>query len=151
MKRLLLFIVLLTTILVVKAQDVTWTPEKPHVGEVVHFTFHVDKIYDANKISWYFEDDQTGNTTGYECTHIFTTSGTEFLVAVKVDGTLFYASSHLEVLPSNSIEEPVEITYKKEYQIYDVTGNFIGNNIKVLKMVSILLDKRLMINILLRK
>jgi hypothetical protein len=134
MKRLFLFIVLLTTILVVKAQSeesITWTPKNPHVGETVYFTFNTSVNYNAERLVWYFSDDQSGNTTGFTCTHKYTQSG-EQGVGIYNNGTR-WLTAYIEVLPSNSIEEPVEITYKKEYQIYDVTGKFIGNNIKVLK------------------
>ncbi len=134
MKKLFLFIVLLTTILVVKAQDekcITWTPEKPHVGETIKFKFNTSVNYNPNLIVWYFSDDESGNTTGLTCTHKYTQSG-EQMVAIYNNGK-FWCNDYIDILPSTSIKEPVIINYEIKYEVYDVTGRFIGNDINILK------------------
>lgn len=134
MKKLFLFITLLTTILVTKAQDeesITWSPENPRVGETVHFKFNTSVNYNAERLVWYFDDDQTGNTTGFTCTHKFTQSG-EQAVAIYNNG-IFWINNYVDVLPSTSIKEPITINYEAKYEVYDVTGRFIGNDINTLK------------------
>ena len=133
MKKLFLFIVLLTTILVAKAQSeenyyFIINPEKIYVNQPVTFTIKHPEDLDPDDIYWNFGDGSEYGW-GFSCTHTYTKSGVYYLSVPNYFDGVFEILVH----PSTSIKEPITINYEAKYEVYDVTGKFIGNNIKVLK------------------
>ena len=128
MKKLFLFITLIVITISLKAQYedyFTFTPLKPRVNETVTFT--ANPPYGPDDIFiWHFWDDES-IVHGTTVTHKFTLAGQNIF---EFQGMGYY----ITIYPSTSIEEYSDtIDYNYEYEVYDVTGRFIGNNIDVLK------------------
>lgn len=137
MKKLFLLVILFTTITTIKAQsgdgDVfTIEPKSGKCPLIVTFTDVTGEF-----IAWDWDwDDGTPHGTTNPCVHPFTKQGDYIVVLTVTDngGSKFTFTGMVYVYKGTSIVEfTPTIDYNNKYDVYDVTGRFIGNDIKILK------------------
>ena len=135
MKKLFLLVILFTTV-VVQAQkgdgDVfTIEPESGKCPLLVTFT---DVSEEFVGWDWNFGDDSPHGTTN-PCMHPYTSKGDYLVVLTGTTpgGSKHFFTGHVVVSQGTIGILEYTVSYNCKYEVYDVTGRFIGNNIQSLK------------------